>query len=445
MKKVSILSLHLGFGGIEKSVAAVANLLCEKYEVEIACTYKLYDKPAFDIDERVKIKYLISDLKPNREEVKSALRKRKLIKFIRRVFMSNKRGIGLTVLVCIITSVLTSLLTIVVMKNNIGDTNQNSVSKEIVVNDSGKSQNIYHAVSDKAMPSVVGITTTTISNNNIFAIPTQSEGVGTGVIVDSKGYILTNSHVVSDGQAVDVKVLFNDGSTTQGKVLWNDAKLDLAVVKVDKTGLTAADLGDSDKVRVGDIAIAIGNPLGLEFQKSVTQGIISGLDRTIQTEKETMTGLMQTDASINPGNSGGPLLNENGQVIGINSAKVSSAEGIGFSIPINTAKPIIEQVIKSGNFEKVTLGIKGIDVTTFEASTGTDLAADEGVYIAEVVDNTPAQRAGIQAGDVIVKVGEDNTPTMTDLNKVLYKYKSGQSTKVTVNRGGKDITVDVTF
>ena len=348
--------------------------------------------------------------------------------------MSNKRGIGLTVLVCIITSVLTSLLTIVVMKNNIGDTNQNSVSKKIVVNDSGKSQNIYHAVSDKAMPSVVGIT-----------IPTQSEGVGTGVIVDSKGYILTNSHVVSDGQAVDVKVLFNDGSTTQGKVLWNDAKLDLAMVKVDKTGLTAAELGDSDKVRVGDIAIAIGNPLGLEFQKSVTQGIISGLDRTIQTEKETMTGLMQTDASINPGNSGGPLLNEKGQVIGINSAKVSSAEGIGFSIPINTAKPIIEQVIKSGNFEKVTLGIKGIDVTTFESSTGTDLAADEGVYIVEVVSDTPAQKSGIQAGDVIVKVGNDETPTMTDLNKVLYKYKSGQSTKVTVNRSGKEVTVDIKF
>ncbi len=359
--------------------------------------------------------------------------------------MSNKRGIGLTVLVCIITSVLTSLLTIVVMKNNIGDTNQNSVSKEIVVNDSGKSQNIYHAVSDKAMPSVVGITTTTISNNNIFAIPTQSEGVGTGVIVDSKGYILTNSHVVSDGQAVDVKVLFNDGSTTQGKVLWNDAKLDLAMVKVDKTGLTAAELGDSDQVRVGDIAIAIGNPLGLEFQKSVTQGIISGLDRTIQTESVTMTGLMQTDASINPGNRGGPLLNEKGQVIGINSAKVSSAEGIGFSIPINTAKPIIEQVIKSGNFEKVTLGIKGIDVTTFEASTGTDLAADEGVYIAEVVSNTPAQKAGIQAGDVIVKVGDEKTPTMTDLNKVLYKYKSGESAKVTLNRSGKEVTVDVKF
>ena len=359
--------------------------------------------------------------------------------------MANKRGISLTIIVCIITSILTSLLTIVVMKNSMGVTNNTSTNQEIVVNDSGKRQNIYHAVSDKAMPSVVGITTTTISTNNIYAIPTQSEGVGTGVIVDSKGYILTNSHVVSDGKAIDVKVLFNDGTTTQGKVLWNDPKLDLAVVKVDKTGLTAAELGDSDQVRVGDIAIAIGNPLGLEFQKSVTQGIISGLDRTIQTENETMTGLMQTDASINPGNSGGPLLNEKGQVVGINSAKVSSAEGIGFSIPINNAKPIIEEVIKSGNFEKVTLGIKGIDVTTFEASTGTNLAADEGVYIAEVVDNTPAQRAGIQAGDVIVKVGDDQTSTMTDLNKVLYKYKSGQSTKVVINRGGKETTVDVKF
>jgi len=359
--------------------------------------------------------------------------------------MLKRRGIGLTVLICIITSVLTSLLTIVVMKNNIGNMNNDTSSKEIIVNDTGKSQNIYHAVSDKAMPSVVGITTTTISTDNIFAIPTQSEGVGTGVIVDSKGYILTNSHVVSDGQAADVKVLFNDGSTTQGKVLWNDAKLDLAIVKVDKTGLTAAELGDSDKVRVGDIAIAIGNPLGLEFQKSVTQGIISGLDRSIQTEKETMTGLMQTDASINPGNSGGPLLNEKGQVVGINSAKVSSAEGIGFSIPINTAKPIIEQVIKSGNFEKVTLGIKGLDVTTFETATGTDLAADEGVYIAEVVQNTPAQKAGIQTGDVIVKIGDTETPTMTDLNKALYKFKSGQSTKITLNRSGKEITVDVKF
>ena len=358
--------------------------------------------------------------------------------------MSNKRGIGLIVLVCIITGVLSSLLTVVLMKEGVGKNNKDN-SSQIVVNDAGRSQNIYHAVTDKAMPSVVGITTTTIDKNNVFAIPTQSQGVGTGVIVDANGYILTNSHVVSDGQAVDVNVLFNDGSTTKGKVLWNDDKLDLAMVKVDKRGLTPAELGDSDKVRTGDIAIAIGNPLGLEFQKSVTQGIISGLDRTIQTEQSNMTGLMQTDASINPGNSGGPLLNEKGQVIGINTAKASQAEGLGFAIPVNTVKPIVEQIIKSGNFEKVTLGIKGIDLAIFEASTGTDLEAEDGVYIAEVMANTPAQKSGIQTGDVIVKVGDDNVTTMSDLNKSLYKYSVGDKSQIVINRGGKEIKVEAKF
>ena len=362
--------------------------------------------------------------------------------------MSRKKGLGLVVIVAIICSVLSSFLTVIVLNNNNNLTaskNNTSGTQSISINREGKSTNVYQAVTEKAMPSVVGITTTTVSSGNMFSMATETEGVGTGIIVDSNGYILTNSHVISDGKAKTVSVLFNDGSTVDGQVYWYDSQLDLAIVKVNKTGLTAAELGDSDKVQIGDISIAIGNPYGLDLAGTVTQGIISGLDRTIQTEKETMTGLMQTDASINPGNSGGPLLNEKGQVIGINSAKVSSAEGIGFSIPINTAKPIIEQVIKSGNFEKVTLGIKGIDVTTFESSTGTDLAADEGVYIVEVVSDTPAQKSGIQAGDVIVKVGNDETPTMTDLNKVLYKYKSGQSTKVTVNRSGKEVTVDIKF
>ena len=359
--------------------------------------------------------------------------------------MSNKRGIGLTVLVCIITSVLTSLLTIVVMKNNIGDTNQNSVSKKIVVNDSGKSQNIYHAVSDKAMPSVVGITTTTISNNNIFAIPTQSEGVGTGVIVDSKGYILTNSHVVSDGQAVDVKVLFNDGSTTQGKVLWNDAKLDLAMVKVDKTGLTAAELGDSDKVQIGDISVAIGNPYGLDLAGTVTQGIISGLDRTISTEETTMTGLIQTDASINAGNSGGPLLNSSGEVIGINTAKASEGEGLGFSIPINTAKPIIESIIKNGSYEKVTLGIKGTDASTYAKYSNQQLSSEDGVYVSEVVSGSAAEKAGVKSGDIITKIDDTDLSVMSDLTKHLYNYTTGDSATLVVNRNGKEVKLNVKF
>lgn len=359
--------------------------------------------------------------------------------------MSNKKGISLVILVGIICSVLSSFLTVVLLKDNLLGGSSGGNSKEIVVNDDGRSQNIYHAVTEKAMPSVVGITTTTIETN-IFAIPTQSEGVGTGVIVDANGYILTNSHVVSDGKAVNVNVLFNDGSTSEGKVLWNDPQLDLAMVKVDKTGLTPAEFGDSDKVRIGDIAIAIGNPLGLEFQKSVTQGIISGLDRTIQTsETNSMTGLMQTDASINPGNSGGPLLNQNGQVIGINTAKANKAEGLGFAIPINTAKTIVEQIIKTGTFDKVALGVKIVDLAVFEASTGTDLEAESGVYIAEVMADTVAQKYGIQVGDVIVKIGETEINTMSDLNKALYQYSTGQKATVTVNRGGKEVAIEVTF
>ena len=225
--------------------------------------------------------------------------------------MSRKKGIGLVVIVAVICSVLSSFLTVVLLKNNLtSSSNGGATSQSININSAGKSTNVYQAVTEKAMPSVVGITTTVMSSNNMFSIPTESEGVGTGIVVDSNGYILTNSHLISDGEAKKVNVLFNDGSSIDGNVVWYDSQLDLAVVKVNKTGLTPAELGDSDKVSIGDISIAIGNPLGLELQRTVTQGIISGLDRTIKTESATMTGLIQTDASINSGNSGGPLLNE---------------------------------------------------------------------------------------------------------------------------------------
>ena len=357
--------------------------------------------------------------------------------------MSRKRGIGLVVIVAIICSVLSSLLTVVVVRNMIPSST--GTTSEIVVNDVGKSQNVYQAVTEKAMPSVVGITTTTISTNNRFAIPTESEGVGTGIIVDANGYILTNSHVISDGQANTVNVLFNDGTTSPGKVVWYDSQLDMAIVKVNKTGLTPAELGNSDNVTTGDIAVAIGNPLGLDLQRSVTQGIISGLDRTIETEQATMTGLIQTDASINAGNSGGPLLNQNGQVIAINTAKASQGEGLGFAIPINSAKPIVESVIKNGNFEKVTLGIKGTDASTYESVTNQNLGVDKGVYVAEVIDGSTAQNAGIKAGDVIVKIGDTELTGMSDLTKSLYTYSKGDTAKLIVYRNGKDVTLNVSF
>lgn len=355
----------------------------------------------------------------------------------------KNKGIGLIVVVAVISSILGSSLTLFALKDKIGSSSQSS---NIVVNEGSKIQNVYQAVAKKATPSVVGITTTSVSQDNMFAIPQETQGVGTGIIVDSNGYILTNSHVVSDGDATSVNVLFSDGSDINGKVVWYDSQMDLAIVKVDKTGLTAAELGNSDDVAVGDISIAIGNPLGLDLQKSVTQGIISGLDRTISTSQSTnMTGLIQTDASINSGNSGGPLLNEKGQVIGINTAKASQGEGLGFAIPINTAKNIISKVIKDGNYEKVTLGIKGTDLETYEQAVGQDLTGDSGVYVAEVTSGSAAEKAKMAAGDIIIKLGDTEITSMNDLNKALYGYSSGDKAEITVLRNGKEQKLTVTF
>lgn len=361
--------------------------------------------------------------------------------------MSKKKGISLVIIVAIVCSVLSSLLTVVVVsKTGILNTVGGSTStSQIVVNDEGKTSNVYQAVSQKALPSVVGITTTTVSSDNFFSMPTQSTGVGTGIIVDTNGYILTNSHVVSDGNAQTVSVLFSDQTTVDGRVCWYDSQLDLAVVKVEKTGLTAAELGDSDKVTIGDISIAIGNPYGLELASTVTQGIISGLDRTITTEETTMTGLIQTDASINSGNSGGPLLNANGQVIGVNTAKASEGEGLGFSIPINIAKPIVESIIKDGTYEKVTLGIKGIDASKYAQYSQTPLSTESGVYVSEVVAGTAADRAGIKSGDIITSIDGIKLEVMSDLTKNLYNYTTGDSAKIVVNRDGREVTLNVTF
>ena len=359
--------------------------------------------------------------------------------------MAKKRGIGLIVVVAVICSVLSSCLTVVFMRNNLGSSQQ-SLSENITINSSGKSTNVYQAVTQKALPSVVGITTIVRSTNNPFSIPTESEGVGTGIIVDSNGYILTNSHVISDGEAKSVSVMFNDGSTEDGEILWHDAQLDLAIVKVNKAGLIPAELGDSDNVKIGDISIAIGNPYGLDLKGTVTQGIISGLNRTITTENATMTGLIQTDASINSGNSGGPLLNENGQVIGINTAKTSEGESLGFSIPINSAKSIIESVISSGDYKKATLGIKGADASKYAAyaqAQGQSVVTDKGVYVSEVVLDSAAERAGLKSGDIIIKLGDEDISSMSDLTKCLYNYKSGDKTKIVVNRDGKEKTLNV--
>ena len=303
---------------------------------------------------------------------------------------------------------------------------------------------IETAVAKKAMSSVVGITTKAVVGN--YFGEREVEGTGSGVIIDENGYILTNSHVVGDGSAKEISVLFEDGDKKTGNVLWYDSAIDLAIVKVDKANLSVADLGDSDKLEVGETAIAIGNPLGLEFQRSVTSGIISGLHRSIQVdENNVIEDLIQTDASINPGNSGRPLLNSKGEVVGINTAKIQSAEGLGFSIPINVVKPIISQVIKEGTFKTVFIGITGVDVEIYERQLGIDLNADEGVIIIEVSPNSPASSAGLMSGDIIEKIDDQNIESMSQLKKVLYKYNKGDSATLNIIRNGSKKKIEIKF
>lgn len=304
------------------------------------------------------------------------------------------------------------------------------------------------AVAEKNQKTVVGITTDVIQHYDSFFGPytQKAQSMGSGFIIDPNGYILTNSHVIGDGEYEKITVSLIDGSTDVGEVLWYDTTLDLAIVKINKTGLPAVEFGDSDQLKVGEPVVAIGNPMTLDLERTVTQGIVSGLNRSIAFENGTVIEpLIQTDASINAGNSGGPLFNAEGMAIGINTAKVSTAEGLGFAIPVNTAKPIIDQIIKDGKLSAVYVGIKGVDVETYETALGIDVAADYGVVVVETIADSPATEAGLNTGDVITAIDGDKIESMSDLKRNLYEYKDGDRAELTIIRNGKEQKVTMTL
>jgi serine protease Do len=267
------------------------------------------------------------------------------------------------------------------------------------------------------------------------------QGSGSGVIISSDGYIITNYHVVENAQEISVSLA--DGRTFTGRVIGADQPTDLAVVKVDVNGLPAATLGDSDSLLVGEPAIAIGNPLGLEFRGSVTVGVISALNRPLEIG-ERRYKLIQTDAAINPGNSGGALVNADGVVVGINSAKVASegVEGIGFAIPINTVRPIVKQLIEKGKVVRAYLGVAILDRSS-AARYGLELNIDKGVYVAKISPGGPASKAGIQEGDVVLQVAGTETNSVADLRSVVDSQPVGTSVDVTISRNGQVSTVKV--
>ncbi len=380
-----------------------------------------------------------------RRKLNDGLTEKKVESMIKEAVEKNKPHLGwlkaLTILLLIYSLVMTYF---VVNKVKIGETT-NPVTQESTISIKNDNVSVENAVAKKALDSVVGITTVGVQENIFFQKNQVVEGVGSGVIVSKDGYILTNSHVIQDGKAETIEVLLTNGKKSPAQLLWYDTTLDLAVVKVNMKGLKPVEMADSDKVEIGDKAIAIGNPLGLDLQSTLTSGYISGKDRTITIENGLqMDGLMQTDAAINAGNSGGGLFDKEGKLIGINTAK-ASAEGIGFTIPINVAKTIVDNIVSGGSFEGVKLGISGIDVRTFQQATRQEMPIEKGIYVVEVVNPSSAQKAGVQKGDIITKINGKEISSMSSLKKALLEVRPKQNGKITVYRNGKEHDLNIVF
>ena len=296
--------------------------------------------------------------------------------------------------------------------------------------------------------SVVGISKIKEIGSSIFAEDgIEKLGLGTGIIASSNGYIITNKHVSGDKYS-SCYVTLENGNTYDAKVVWADATLDLSIVKINLGGLKAVKLGDSTSVKAGQTVYAIGNPIGYEFERTVTSGIISAKSRTLKFtengEEVLMTDLIQTDATINPGNSGGPLINTNGEVIGINSLKIDTAEGIGFAVPINVVKPIIEKYSTTGNFEEPSIGVSGYDKNIIDYIDKT-LKLDSGVYIEQVSLNSPAANCGLVKGDIILKIDDKLIYTMNDIKEYIYTKNPGDIIKIEYRRGNETNTVNLTL
>ncbi|MDE6665792.1 MAG: trypsin-like peptidase domain-containing protein [Ruminococcus sp.] len=312
----------------------------------------------------------------------------------------------------------------------------------------------------KLLPSVVGIesqfTVTSMNNGYYYGfgnMPSASSatGTGTGVVITDDGYIVTNAHVIYDseygaGLADDIKVHTNDDNSYDAEVVGYDTDCDLAVLKIKADGLTPAELGDSDGLMLGESVVAIGNPLGFDLMNTVTSGIVSGLNRNITINDKAMN-LIQTDTAINEGNSGGPLINKKGQVIGINSSKMSSSygsasiEGIGFAIPSNEVSQIIDDLMEYGYVTgKPQLGISCQNITDTISQM---YNIPVGIYVTEVSMNSAADKAGLQSGDVIIAVDDTEVSTSEELNAQKNKHSAGDTIEITYVRSGKEKTTEV--
>ncbi|MBQ6992133.1 MAG: trypsin-like peptidase domain-containing protein [Clostridia bacterium] len=299
---------------------------------------------------------------------------------------------------------------------------------------------------EQVVKCVVGISKIQDVGTSIFLKDsTTSLGLGTGIIVSENGYILTNWHVAGEKYNT-CYVTLDNSNEYNGTVVWADKDLDLAIIKINASRLNYLEFADSENIKLGQKVYAIGNPVGMEFQRTVTAGIISGLNRTVKIEEEDnlsyMEDLIQTDASINSGNSGGPLVNEEGKVIGINSVKIDTAEGIGFAIPINIIKPVVESYAKTDSFEEAYLGIFAYDKEVIPY-LDSQIEFESGIYVAEISKDGPCYNTGLKEGDIITSIDGFEINRMGELRNYIYTKKVGEETNLTVLRNSKEYNLKV--
>lgn len=305
------------------------------------------------------------------------------------------------------------------------------------------SKNDWSYIIEDVKKAVVGISFLRPDVEDVLKIGTAEKwGLGSGIIVSKNGYILTNQHI-AQSVGTKISVTLHDGRNSEGRIVWNEKNIDLAIIKIDEKNLPVASLGNSSGIFVGDEVIAIGNPLGIEFQGTTTKGIISGLNRTFMFEengeKFFMESLIQTDASINPGNSGGPLIDINGNVVGINTVKLTEAEGIGFAVPINVVKPIIDELEKNEKFEEAILGIYAYDKSVIPY-LNSNVSIDTGIYVSQVDKYGPSGKTGLKVGDIIVSIDDIEIDKMIELREYIYSKKPGEEIKLKL-QSGSEITV----
>lgn len=333
------------------------------------------------------------------------------------------------------------------IKNN---NNSNDIYGTKLSADEGESNIINPTyIINNASKCVVGISKMKDNGSSAFLTNSaESLGLGTGLIVSKNGYILTNQHVVGNIGTMCYVTLEN-GKTYNGKTVWANADIDLAVIKINEYLKNIAKIGDANTISVGENVYAIGNPIGYEFQRTVTGGIISAVNRTVKIKNsdETysyMSNLIQTDATINPGNSGGPLIDEEGNVIGINTIKITTAEGIGFAIPINIIKPIIEKFDKYGKFEEAYLGIFAYDNSVIQYINNSNTFS-KGIYVENIVSNGPADKTELKKGDIITKIDNTNISKMSELQEYIFMKNPGDEIILFVeeNNNTKEIKIQL--